>query len=109
MHNLSKPFTSYLKQHFQIQSLTLITKLEGKDTNKYLFGLVDGNNIEAVLMKHDYGNSLCVSTEVGCNMGCTFCESGRLKKVRNLEPFEMVLQILLAEEDLKSRIDSIVI
>src|SRR5574344_1849183 len=60
MHNLSKPFTSYLKQHFQIQSLTLITKLEGKDTNKYLCGLVDGNNIEAVLMKHDYGNSLCV-------------------------------------------------
>ena len=49
-------------------------------------------------MKHDYGNSLCISTQVGCNMGCSFCESGRLKKVRNLNTSEMVLQIKEVEE-----------
>ena len=60
-------------------------------------------------MKHDYGNSLCVSTQVGCNMGCSFCESGRLKKVRNLETHEMVLQILQIEEDLNIRISHVVL
>ena len=60
-------------------------------------------------MKHDYGNSLCVSTQVGCNMSCAFCESGRLKKVRNLKSYEMVLQILEVEEDLNIRISHIVL
>ena len=60
-------------------------------------------------MNHDYGNSLCVSTQVGCNMGCVFCESGRLKKVRNLETYEMVLQILMVEEDLGVRISHVVL
>ena len=53
------------------------------DVDKYLFELYDQNKIEAVLMHHDYGYSLCISTHVGCNMGCKFCESGRLKKIRN--------------------------
>jgi 23S rRNA (adenine2503-C2)-methyltransferase len=60
-------------------------------------------------MKHDYGNSLCISTQVGCNMGCTFCESGRLKKVRNLEVSEMILQILQVEADLNIRVSHIVV
>lgn len=60
-------------------------------------------------MEHDYGLSVCVSSEVGCNMGCAFCESGRLKKIRNLESYEMVEQILLIEKDIGKRISSIVI
>ena len=60
-------------------------------------------------MKHDYGLSVCVSSQVGCNMGCAFCESGRLKKVRNLESFEIIEQILLISEDINERISSIVI
>ena len=60
-------------------------------------------------MNHDYGNSLCVSTQVGCNMGCAFCESGRKRKKRNLEPWEMVTQILTIEKDLNTRISHIVL
>lgn len=78
-------------------------------TRKYLFTLQDNNYIEAVVMYHDYGISLCVSSQVGCNMGCAFCESGRLKKVRNLETFEMVSQILEIEKDIGDRISSVVI
>ena len=72
------------------------------DRKKYLFELKDNNYIEAVLMEHDYGLSVCVSSQVGCNMGCKFCESGRLKKVRNLETYEMVEQILLIEKDINT-------
>jgi 23S rRNA (adenine2503-C2)-methyltransferase len=66
-------------------------------------------HVEAVLMLHDYGKSLCVSTQVGCNMGCRFCESGRLKKVRNLNTGEMVLQLLKIEKDLNIRITHVVL
>ena len=59
-------------------------------------------------MEHDYGLSVCVSSQVGCNMGCKFCESGRLKKVRNLETYEIVEQILLIEQYINKRIDSVV-
>ena len=60
-------------------------------------------------MKHNYGLSVCVSSQVGCNMGCSFCESGRLKKVRNLEASEIVRQILMIEDDIKERISSVVV
>ena len=60
-------------------------------------------------MHHDYGLSICVSSEIGCNMGCKFCESGRRKKVRNLEPGEIVEQILLVEDDVKQRISHVVV
>ena len=60
-------------------------------------------------MYHDYGTSICISTQVGCNMGCKFCESGRLKKVRNLETYEIVEQLLLIEADLNIRITHIVV
>ena len=109
MSNIKKETIELLKQNFKIERLEILTKQTSTDVCKYLFKLNDNNKIEAVLMKHDYGNSLCVSTQVGCNMGCAFCESGRLKKVRNLEAHEMVSQILQVEEDLNIRISHIVL
>ena len=109
MTNLKKELISFLNNNFSISWLKLIKKQEDIDVKKYLFELYDGNKIEAVLMNHDYGNSLCLSTEVGCNMGCKFCESGRLKKVRELNAFELVLQILMVEEDIKERISHVVL
>lgn len=109
MTNIKKEVISYLKEDFKINSLKILTKQEDVDVIKYLFKLEDNNKIEAVLMKHDYGNSLCVSSQVGCNMGCKFCESGRLKKVRNLNTSEMVLQLLKIEEDLNIRISHLVL
>ena len=109
MTNIKKEVISYLKEDFKINSLEILTKQEDVDVIKYLFKLEDNNKIEAVLMKHDYGNSLCVSSQVGCNMGCRFCESGRLKKVRNLNTSEMVLQLLKIEKDLNIRISHLVL
>lgn len=109
MTNIKKEVIEKLKQNFKIGEIKLLTKLTDIDVCKYLFELEDKNKIEAVLMKHDYGDSLCISTQVGCNMGCSFCESGRLKKVRNLESHEMVEQILKVEEDLNIRISHIVL
>lgn len=109
MRNVSKQTIEQLKKDFEFSTLKVIDKKEGLDVVKFLFELNDHQKIEAVLMKHDYGNSLCVSTQVGCNMGCAFCESGRLKKVRNLEVYEMVLQVLKIEEILKIRISHVVL
>ena len=109
MSNLSKNLISFLKENFEINLLDIETFEESVDTKKYLLKLNDGNKIECVLMFHDYGKSLCVSTEVGCNMGCAFCESGRLKKVRNLTTSEMILELLTIENNVNSRIDNIVI
>lgn len=109
MLNVKKSVREALKQDYEMKPLIVLDKQEGIDVVKYLLELSDGNKIEAVLMKHDYGNSLCVSSQVGCNMGCTFCESGRLKKVRNLESDEMVRQLLLIEEDLGLRITHVVL
>lgn len=109
MTNLKKNLIGYLKENFSMENLRLVTVQEDTDVKKYLFSLPDKNKIEAVLMRHDYGNSLCVSSQVGCNMGCRFCESGRLKKVRNLSTFELVLQVLSVEEDIKERISHVVL
>lgn len=109
MTNIKKQVTEKLKEDFQIEKIKILKVQNGKDVHKYLFNLADGQKVEAVLMKHDYGNSLCVSTQVGCNMGCAFCESGRLKKQRNLETYEMVSQILLVEENFSSRISHVVL
>lgn len=109
MSNVKKDVILKLKEDFKIDKPTIIRKQSGKDVYKYLFELSDGNFVEAVLMVHDYGNSLCVSTQVGCNMGCAFCESGRLKKRRDLDASEMVSQILLVEEDLGLRISHVVL
>lgn len=109
MTNIKKEIQEKLEKDFSFRMISIQKKQEDKGTKKYLFKLFDGNFVEAVLMEHDYGKSICVSSEVGCNMGCAFCESGRLKKVRNLESFEMVQQILIVEEDIKTRISSVVI
>ena len=107
--NIKKEIREKIKEDFSFDKIKIIKVEKDELTRKYLFELTDGEKIEAVLMYHDYGNSICVSSQVGCNMGCAFCESGRLKKVRNLETYEMVEQILLVEEDIKERISSVVI
>ena len=109
MRNVSKDTIKDLKNDFYFEKLEIIKKQEDIDVAKYLFKLNDNEKVEAVLMYHDYGNSICISTQVGCNMGCKFCESGRLKKVRNLEVFEMVSQILMVENEIGKRITHIVL
>lgn len=109
MTNIKKEIIEKLKNDFSMTPLKIIKKLEDTDVVKYLFELDDQMTVEAVLMRHDYGNSLCVSSQVGCNMGCSFCESGRLKKRRNLNTYEMVLQILQVEADLSIRISHVVL
>ncbi len=107
--NIKKEIRDKLKSDFRIDFIKIEKKQEDKLTKKYLFRLLDNEFIEAVVMFHDYGNSICVSSQVGCNMGCKFCASGKLKKVRNLEAYEMVMQILMIEKDLDIRISSVVI
>lgn len=109
MSNVKKSVTDSLNKDFSIDKLSILKVERDTLVNKYLFELNDSERIESVLMRHDYGNSLCISSQVGCNMGCRFCESGRLKKVRNLYSFEMVLQILQVEEDIHERISHVVI
>ena len=109
MNNIGKAIKEKMNEDFDFSFIKLKLKQEDIGVKKYLFELSDGNLIESVLMYHDYGISICVSSQVGCNMGCAFCESGRLKKVRNLETYEVVQQLLLIEEDIKQRISHVVI
>ncbi len=107
--NFKNETRELINKSFKRNFIKIVKKEEDNLTKKYLFELEDNNHVEAVLMEHDYGLSVCVSSEVGCNMACSFCESGRLKKVRNLETYEMVEQILLIEKDIDKRISSVVI
>ena len=107
--NISRNMKQHMKENFSFDKIELILKQEDKDVKKYLFKLLDGQMIESVLMFHDYGISICVSSQVGCNMGCRFCESGRLKKVRDLDAYEIVQQILMIEDDIKERITHVVV
>ena len=107
--NIKRDLLELVKNDYSIDKLKIVSIEKDIDVCKYLFELYDGEHIEAVLMRHDYGNSICVSSQVGCNMGCRFCESGRRKKVRNLESYEMVLQILMIEEELGERISHVVV
>ena len=109
MTNLSKDLILLLESSFSISKLELVNKEEDVDVSKYLFKLFDGEHIESVLMRHNYGLSLCISSQVGCNMSCSFCESGRRKKVRNLYAYEMILQIMMIEELINEKITHIVI
>ena len=106
--NIKKEIQEKLMNDFSTDFIKIEIVEEGPLVKKFLFRLLDGEKIEAVLMEHDYGLSVCVSSQVGCNMGCRFCESGRLKKVRNLETYEIVEQILLIEKYVGKRIDSVV-
>ena len=107
--NIKKETREKLSKDFTISNIEIVTVEKAKDVRKYLFKLRDGEHIEAVIMNHDYGNSLCISSQVGCNMGCKFCESGRRKKVRNLATGEMVEQILKVENESDLRISHVVI
>ncbi len=107
--NIKKETLNTIKKEYSLSKLKIEKVERDTDVNKYLFKLEDGEYIEAVLMRHDYGNSICISSQVGCNMGCRFCESGRRKKVRNLETSEMVLQIFQVEEDIQMRISHVVV
>lgn len=107
--NIKKETLEKVKTDFKVEKIKIVSEEVDTDVCKYLFELSDKEHIEAVLMRHDYGNSICVSSQVGCNMGCRFCESGRRKKVRNLETYEMVSQILLVEEKIKTRISHVVV
>ena len=99
---LSKQSREYFKEIFSFSDLTIKdVKTSVDKTTKFLFSLEDGNLIETVLMPHDYGYSVCVTTEVGCNMGCKFCASGELKKIRNLKTSEIVLQVVKVNEYLQ--------
>lgn len=103
MTNIGKENISYFQENFDTLGLSIEKYQESKDgTRKYLFKLEDGNFIETVLMKQEYGYSVCVSSQVGCNMGCAFCASGMHKKVRNLNVYEMVSQVNQINDDLRN-------
>ena len=107
--DIKKETLSMLENDLPLKRVEKVNVERDKDVNKYLFELSDKEHIEAVLMRHDYGNSICVSSQVGCNMGCKFCESGRRKKVRNLTAGEIVSQVLEVEEDINERITHVVL
>ena len=111
MSNLSLSLKGKLKTLAHITSikeeLVRISKLD--DTRKYLFELEDGNIIESVLMKYKHGNSICISSQVGCRMGCTFCASTIDGLVRNLTAAEMLDQVYSIQKSLGERISNIVI
>lgn len=111
MSNISLALRTKLDENYCINSLKITKKLESSidNTVKYLYELWDGNHIESVLMEYRHGNSLCVSTQVGCKMGCRFCASTIAGFKRDLLPSEILLQVYEAERDSGRHIDSIVL
>ena len=109
MTNLSLELREKLKSNYTICNYNILKKLESSDgTKKYLFDILDGNIIESVLMEYHYGKSVCVSSQVGCKMGCKFCASTGIPFVRNLTAGEIVEQILAIEQDTGEKISNIV-
>ena len=106
--NISKELKAFLNNNYEIKYLNVLEELKSIDTNKYLLEVKD-SSIEVVLMKHNYGNSICISTQIGCNMACAFCESGKLKKVRNLSTSEIILEVLTIEKLENIKVDNIVV
>mgnify|MGYP000191577966 FL=1 len=110
MTNLPKSFLQQLEQQCTIETLRPLRRQCAKDgTVKYLFGLADGNSIETVLMRYSYGNSVCVSTKVGCRMGCRFCASTQGGRVRNLTAGEIANEIYVVMADTGERVSHIVL
>ncbi len=111
MSNLSAQLRDKLQSVFCINSLFIVKRLASHTDNtlKYLYRLYDGNHIESVVMEYNHGNSLCVSTQVGCKMGCSFCASTIAGFKRNLMPSEILLQLYEAERDSGRKIGSIVL
>lgn len=109
MTDLSLELREKLKNNYTMCNYEIIQKQESTDgTKKYLFDLLDGNAIETVLMEYHHGKTICVSSQIGCKMGCKFCASTGIKFIRNLEPGEIVEQILAIEQDNNCRISNVV-
>ena len=111
MKNIPKSLKEKLEKVAVIGNLKILKKQKSAldETAKYLFELRDGNAIEAVFMKYKYGNSLCISSQVGCRMGCKFCASGLGGLVRNLSAGEFINQIISVEKDTNEKISHIVV
>lgn len=111
MTDLSKDLRVALKESFEIRNTEIairrVSKIDG--TKKYLFRLNDGEMIESVLMKYKHGYSICISTQVGCKMGCTFCATGKSGFSRDLLPSEMISEIQTAQKDIGERISNVVL
>lgn len=109
MTNLSLDLRNKLKENYDICNLEIERKLESKDgTKKYLFGLSDGNAIETVLMQYKYGKTVCVSTQIGCKMGCKFCASTGIPFIRSLTAGEIVSQVVAIEQDENCKVSNVV-
>ena len=109
MTNLSLELREKLKQNYEMHNFNILKKQESSDgTKKYLFDVLDGNAIETVLMSYHHGYSICVSSQIGCKMGCKFCASTGIKFIRNLTSGEIVEQILSVERDNGIRISNVV-
>lgn len=111
MSNISSSLSTKLDEIFCIKRLNVVRKLESSidNTVKYLYELPDGNHIESVLMDYKHGNSLCISTQVGCKMGCRFCASTIAGYKRDLLPSEILQQVYSAERNSGRHVDSIVL
>lgn len=111
MTNLSKEFRRVLEEHFSYTSLTPVDMQESRidGTKKFLFGLADGNVVESVWMKYKHGNSVCISSQVGCRMGCRFCASTLDGLERNLLPSEMLDQIYAITRLTGERVSNVVV
>jgi 23S rRNA (adenine2503-C2)-methyltransferase len=110
MTNISKDLRAFIKANFVFEDLELVTRqVSDNQTNKFLFRLKDEVVIESVLMEHDYGLSLCVTSQAGCSMGCSFCASGLINKQRNLTVAELVSQVVSVENLTKIKVTHIVI
>ena len=109
MTNLSLNLRNKLKQNYTICNYNILKKQESKDgTIKYLFDVLDGNAIETVLMSYHHGYSICVSSQIGCKMGCKFCASTGINFIRSLTSGEIVEQIIAVEQDQNIRISNVV-
>ncbi len=109
MTNLSLELREKLKQNYAMCNFKILKKQEAQDgTKKYLFDVLDGNAIETVLMEYHHGKTICVSSQIGCKMGCKFCASTGIAFIRNLQPGEIVEQILAVEQDIGEHISNIV-
>ena len=113
MSDLPASVIEEMKKEYMIMPVRELERQVSRDgTTKYLLELSDGSSVEAVLMHFHFGDSLCVTSQVGCNMGCTFCASGLLKKQRNLTAGEMVGEVMYVQKQLDEiggRVDNIVI
>ncbi len=109
MTNLSVELREKLKENYTMCNYKILRKQESSDgTKKYLFDVLDGNAIETVLMEYHHGKTVCVSSQIGCKMGCKFCASTGIQFVRSLSSGEIVEQILAVEQDIGDKISNIV-